>query len=165
MRVYQVWYEYISFVVLLWFCWRQEHCVHRTAAFSKVIRNSFANDLVGMRDRIDTRHEYHMIRVTADQFILYISYCVYNVAPKSLVSLYYFSMWFLSLFRVLVKVNFDQKFDQLPEFHPDKADGSHSVPQSPSVLLAGLRKRKFEGGMESPATPLRSANAATSRSV
>mgnify|MGYP001796697720 FL=1 len=65
-----------------------------------------------------------------------------------------------------MKVNFDQKFDQLPEFHPDKADGSHSVPQSPSVLLAGLRKRKLEGGgMESPATPLRSANAGSSRLV
>lgn len=56
-------------------------------------------------------------------------------------------------FRVLEKVNFESKFDLLPEFQPEKADGS-SVPPSPSMLLAGLRKRKIEGGLDSPASSL-----------
>lgn len=58
---------------------------------------------------------------------------------------------------VLEKVNFESKFDKLPEFHPENAD--NSIPQSPGMLLA-MRKRK---GLESPATPLRSAAAADSR--
>lgn len=58
---------------------------------------------------------------------------------------------------MLEKVNFESKFDQLPEFHPEKADSSN-VPQSPSMLLAGLRKRKIDGGLESPAPSLQSAN-------
>lgn len=63
------------------------------------------------------------------------------------------------LFRVLEKVNFESKFDQLPEFFPGKSD-STSVPHSPSLLLAGLRKRKVENGpLESPASSLRTSSA------
>ena len=54
-------------------------------------------------------------------------------------------------------MNFESKFDQLPEFQPEKADCS-SIPPSPSMLLAGLRKRKIDG-LESPASSTQIANA------
>lgn len=64
--------------------------------------------------------------------------------------------------RVLEKVNFERKFDQLPEFQPERIDQS-SVPQSPSVLLAGLRK-KYDG-IESPAAPAHSGAVAAAATV
>ena len=58
--------------------------------------------------------------------------------------------------RVLEKVNFESKFDKLPEFQPEKAIQS-TVPQSPSMLLAGLRRKQYDA-LESPATPLKFAS-------
>lgn len=58
--------------------------------------------------------------------------------------------------RVLEKVNFEVKFDQLPEFHPEKLDQT-GIPQSPSLLLAGLRKKKLDGA-DAASSPLKSAS-------
>jgi len=57
----------------------------------------------------------------------------------------------LNILRVLEKVDFETKFDKLPEFQPEKEQLT-PIPQSPRVLLQGMRKKRME---DSPATPIR----------
>ena len=55
---------------------------------------------------------------------------------------------------MLENVDFESKFDQLPEFQPGK-ETKTPIPQSPRVLIAGLRKKKMEVGESPVSTPHR----------
>ena len=68
--------------------------------------------------------------------------------------LFYIMFGFTLWCRVLEDVGFEEKFDQLPEFHPSK-DTRTPVPQSPRVYLAGMRKKKAEYGDSPASTPHR----------
>lgn len=46
--------------------------------------------------------------------------------------------WF---YRVLDKVDFDRRFEQLPQFVPESADMSSPLPQSPRAIISNYRKR------------------------
>ena len=43
--------------------------------------------------------------------------------------------------KVLDKVDFDRRFEQLPEFRPESADMSSPLPQSPRAIISNYRKR------------------------
>ena len=56
---------------------------------------------------------------------------------------------------MLEDVGFEAKFDQLPEFHPSKDTRTPTIPQSPHILLAGIRKKKVDYSDSPASTPHR----------
>jgi hypothetical protein len=46
-----------------------------------------------------------------------------------------------TLDRVLERVDFDRRFEQLPQFVPESADMSSPLPQSPRAIISNYKKR------------------------
>ena len=45
-------------------------------------------------------------------------------------------------FRVLEKVNFEKRFEALPQFNPERTDTDSPLPQSPRGLIVSYKNKK-----------------------
>ena len=52
-----------------------------------------------------------------------------------------YNVIFVILDRVLERVDFDRRFEQLPQFVPESADMSSPLPQSPRAIISNYKKR------------------------
>ena len=48
----------------------------------------------------------------------------------------------LLYFRVLEKVNFEKRFEALPQFNPERTDTDSPLPQSPRGLIVSYKNKK-----------------------
>ena len=49
---------------------------------------------------------------------------------------------FIFYFRVLEKVNFEKRFEALPQFNPERTDTDSPLPQSPRGIIVSYKNKK-----------------------